>query len=301
MVTKEQLEESLNLVCGHCEVLNEELKTLKDEFEKLQGKLKRKLDTLSTPIKTEKKKFKVDEVESIEAMIEKLYREGKIEEAANCGHPKAMAELADRYLNGIDGVEKDWHKAMKWGEKAAEKNDPEGWYIVGYMMYSGKNGIKKDRKKALQYMLRSLESGQLPHEYCVYNCIGKIYLWGGNGVKEDPEEAMKWFQKIIDENRYGRRAQAYGHLAHAYHHGYGKKKDLKKARKYYEMALHSDDFLDSHQSERAWITYHYAKMLMKGLGGEKDHLKAIKWLQKSAELGDDDAIETLEKFENAWN
>eukprot|EP00948_MAST-09A_sp_MAST-9A-sp1_P000774 g774.t1 len=286
MVTKEELEK--------------ELKALKEKNKELEGKLKRKVDTLSTPINTEKKKIKVNEFESMEAMIEKLYREGKIEEAANFGHPKAILELANRYCDGRDGVKKDWHKAMKWGEKAAEKNDPLGCYLVGHMMYCGENGIRRDYNKALQYFLRSLESGQLPSCLSVYQKIGEIYALGSDGVKVDPEEAMKWYRKIIDEQRYGYMTDAYTVLARAYHHGVGKKKNLKKARKYYEIAINSEHVWLS-DGPRANAYCHYAEMLMKGEGGEKNPWKAFTWLQESAELGGVHAITILEKMENLWD
>eukprot|EP00948_MAST-09A_sp_MAST-9A-sp1_P000537 g537.t1 len=212
-----------------------------------------------------------------------------------------MAKLAESLRCGKDGVKMDWSKAMMWAEMAAQKNEPQGWYIAGLMMFYGMNGIKRDRSKALDYMFRSLESGNLPYECCAYGYIGESYIIGGDGVKTNPELAMKWFQRIIDEKRYGTKTLAHLYLAKAYQSGVGQKKNLKLAREYYKMTVNSPDFLKYIKSLHCAIIYYdYAKMLMKGLGGKQDPLNAIKWLQRSAELENKDAIKVLKKMKTVW-
>jgi len=70
--------------------------------------------------------------------------------AANKGNVRAQAVLGKRYYSGNEGIAQDFGKALKWLGKAAEKGDLSSQFDLG-QIYSAGNGIPKDDGKAFQY------------------------------------------------------------------------------------------------------------------------------------------------------
>jgi len=68
---------------------------------------------------------------------EKLYDEGKVLEAANLGYPEAMGEMARNYFEGANGFEKDYAKGIKLAMKAANEGDEVGMFYLGYCYLIG--------------------------------------------------------------------------------------------------------------------------------------------------------------------
>ena len=124
---------------------------------------------------------------------EKLYDEGKVLEAANLGYPEAMGEMARNYFEGANGFEKDYAKGIKLAMKAANEGDEVGMFYLGYCYLIG-SSVARNYAFALSWYER-IEEKNLGETY--YN-IGLIYHDGGFGVYQDYAKAVEYFCKAVD-------------------------------------------------------------------------------------------------------
>jgi len=67
--------------------------------------------------------------------------------AADQGHARAQASIADMYLNG-DGVPQDDAEAVRWYRLAADQGEASGQYGLGYM-YGVGQGVPQDDAAAV--------------------------------------------------------------------------------------------------------------------------------------------------------
>lgn len=108
---------------------------------------------------------------------------------AENGDSHAMVCLGVMYETG-DGVPKNELEALGWYTKAAQKNDPDGLYRLGYFCQNGLAGLKKDHKNAVACYKKSAELGS-KYGQGMY----ALYLWDGLVVKQDREAAVYWMKK----------------------------------------------------------------------------------------------------------
>lgn len=180
-------------------------------------------------------------------------------ELANEGDIQAMDKVAMAYLNGGDviheEVEPDPEKAVLWFEKMADAGSSNGMFNLG-LHYAKGYGVKRDFKKAAEWMKRALLAGdqdaeRLVGEYSrLAECLrlaeegdaeaqadlaaGYMSLGGSleqAGVGEDYKESVKWAQLAADQGN----GDGLWTLALAYEHGRGVEKDIEKAVRYYEQ------------------------------------------------------------------
>lgn len=122
-------------------------------------------------------------------------------------------------------------KAVEAYLKAAEKNDPEAQFAVGFLYQIGDripdNPLQKDTDSAIMWLQKA--ANQNFGDALIL--LGQIYL-DGLGVKEDKSKAIEYFQKALNNDKP---IAAY-YLGDIYQWGRGVSKDQKKAIKYYNIA-----------------------------------------------------------------
>ncbi len=71
--------------------------------------------------------------------------------ATNFGNADAQYDLARMYLDGI-GVNKDAAQAARWLHLAAEKNHAEAQALLGQLLFTGREGIARQRGLGLMWL-----------------------------------------------------------------------------------------------------------------------------------------------------
>lgn len=71
--------------------------------------------------------------------------------ATNFGNPDAQYDLARMYLDGV-GVGKDTTQAARWLHLAAEKNHAEAQALLGQLLFTGRDGVARQRGLGLMWL-----------------------------------------------------------------------------------------------------------------------------------------------------
>jgi enhanced entry protein LpnE len=144
--------------------------------------------------------------------------------AANKGNVDAQVLLAAYYwyLNTPEG----FSKAFSWYQKAANQNNPEGQYGLGYMYDTG-TGVPQNNETAMIWYKKAAEQGNSNAALA----IGYNYD-NGVGVKKDEAQAIQWYTKGADLGN----ASAQYNLGLMYEQGQGTTADINKASQYFEKA-----------------------------------------------------------------
>jgi exopolysaccharide production negative regulator len=80
--------------------------------------------------------------------------------ATNFGNPDAQYDLARMYLDGV-GVTKDAAQAARWLHLAAEKNHIEAQALLGQLLFTGREGVARQRGLGLMWLtLADQSAGQ---------------------------------------------------------------------------------------------------------------------------------------------
>lgn len=115
------------------------------------------------------------------------------------GDSKAQYKLGLCYYHG-QGVERDYHQAAEWLEKAAAQgdfaaNDMLGacYYLMGLDYYCGTDR-EQDYEKAIGYFRESAERGLLEAQYA----MGLNYALG-IGVEKDYQQGFAWLMAAIEQ------------------------------------------------------------------------------------------------------
>lgn len=103
-------------------------------------------------------------------------------EAANQGHPTALAYLANSYLFGVPPLKLDINKSLELYAKAVEKGSADAAQTLGSYYYYGTDQIPKDTEKALFWYEKALELGAVHMQ----SEINKI-----KGIEERKEPGSK--------------------------------------------------------------------------------------------------------------
>lgn len=186
-------------------------------------------------------------------------------QAAKQGAVGAQWRLGDMYEFG-DGVEIDFKAAAYWYEKAAEQGEAKAQWRLA-QLYENGEGVKFDIQTALKWYLKADAQNSSAAQWR----IGRIYLYG-KGVPQDYSLAKKWLDKansqedhpcahlllgymcrdalisnaspqeavehwLIASKHAHPIAEVSYNLGYAYYDGYGVKRNLKKAKEYFEKAI----------------------------------------------------------------
>jgi hypothetical protein len=246
----------------------------------------------------------------IETVAQEAYEKGDFpkalemyQKAAEQGNAEAMRNCGLMYHRG-EGTEKDMAKAFYWNEKAAQQGHREAQCACGWYYQNGE-GTKIDKVKALYWYEKAAEQGNVGAQF---SC-GKAYL-NGDGTACDLAKAKAWLQKAADQTEvlfYHTMAERILRENAAILNPQSEaassvSKAKTDAELYYEgqIAYDNKEFKRSFQiflplaekgMEQAQFML-YAQYYF-GEGVERDLEKAVLWLEKAKENGNETAKKLL--------
>jgi TPR repeat protein len=112
---------------------------------------------------------------------------GLFQEAEN-GYASAQFELGNRYLNGGEGLSKNYMEAIRWYRKAADQEHTDAQFNLA-QMYEDGTGVKKNMHEAVKWYTRSAEQGFAESQYR----LGQIYM--SHPIFFDRNLAERWLTK----------------------------------------------------------------------------------------------------------
>ncbi len=156
-----------------------------------------------------------------------------------------------------------WDKALEEFKVLAKKGEARSQFSVGLIYHLGR-GVKVDLKKAYTWYKKAA----LQHYAPAINNLGMMYL-NGEYVAQNRTVAFRLFKMASAEH-----AQAKDNMARSYEKGWGVKKDIKSAIRYFREAGDAGYIL-------GWI--HLAQLYEKGLDAPRNIDKAVVWYTKAAQ------------------
>ena len=201
-----------------------------------------------------------------EAEILRFYQE-----RAEAGDASSQKELADFYMYGMMGLEKNPPRAATWYIKAAEQGFADAQCALGNA-YLYADGVMINATKARGWFEKCLAQGN-PEAY--YG-LGRIY-WNGEGVPVKHEHAFELFSKGVEHND----VLSMWALGQMYFDGNYVDQDYRRAREYWYRATDKRGLLSAYA---LGLTYRDGK------GAEKSVVQALKWLNIAASRSMDRAV-----------
>jgi hypothetical protein len=113
-------------------------------------------------------------------------------QAADLGHPRAMAVLGNMYHEG-EGVTKDLGQAVKWYTAATTRGNRGAQYSLGGMYEEGE-GVPKNVVKAAQLYEASARQGMPEAQFA----LGLSYEFG-EGVARNRRTAIFWLDQVAKQ------------------------------------------------------------------------------------------------------
>lgn len=171
-----------------------------------------------------------------------------------------------------------YKKAIEYYQKAIDAKYPLGYYGMGCLYLTGSGyatGVKKDTKKAKEYLDKAYKAGRL--EAAIV--LGDMYKSGNIEGLEGPDaaKALEYFNEAAKSDSPHIRGMANEKIGFIYYDGVGDvKQDYKKALTYFELSLK-----DGFNEASADIGYMY----LYGIGLDKDESKAMEYLKKGSKAG----------------
>jgi TPR repeat protein len=146
---------------------------------------------------------------------------------ASAGDVDAMTWLGNSYLNGLNGVDKEYSKAASWFSKAKDSGDPRAFNQLG-LMYQQGLGVPRDWLQAMPLFVEAHEHGS---KVAAYN-IGYAYQ-KGLGPETNYTEAFKWY--AIAARRGS--PDAVNSIGYMFSNGLGVKEDSTEALGWFALAV----------------------------------------------------------------
>jgi hypothetical protein len=117
---------------------------------------------------------------AISVSAQSLVFSTSLENKAKSGDANAQVKLGKCYEYGL-GVEEDSETAVAWYKKAAEKNNPDGLFHYGLMMFTG-DGIAKNCKDGLNYLIQAKNNGQSEAQPTIIRLCSDFEAWGNYNI-----------------------------------------------------------------------------------------------------------------------
>lgn len=198
--------------------------------------------------------------------------------------------IGKMYCYGL-GIEQDYSQAFDWFLKSSKENNKFAQFSLANLYYYG-NGVEKDLSQAFLWYQRSASWGQ---PYASY-AVAQMYSKGEYVAKDDDTSQQYYKQALSGFLNLERKGQADENLFYKigmmYKNGLGTDIDVSKAIEYFQRS-----------ADNKWSSYQLGKLYLFGADGlEKDKEKAVRWLNKSTDAGNEYAqklLENMEQFENA--
>lgn len=181
--------------------------------------------------------------------------------------------LGKMYFLG-EGVKKDAKKAVEYLASAADNGVAMADILLGLLYYRG-DGVAKDIRKAIKYLKRSYSRGNAEAGYA----LGMIYF-EGDEVPEDEEKGIEYFRDAAKRDS----APAQCMMGILYHNGVGIEQDFEKAFLYLKLAA-------AQNSSKAQFVL--AGMYWKGVYVDKDPEEALSYLTLAVNQGSSEACFAL--------
>lgn len=188
------------------------------------------------------------------------------------------------------GTEQDYAQSFEWFLKSAQEGNKFAQYSLANLYYYG-NGVEKDLSQAFLWYRKSSEQGQPYASYAVAQMYDK-----GEYVSQSEETAQRYYKVALSgflelESKGQADDNLYYKLGAMYKKGLGTEIDIPKAIEYFEKS-----------TENMWSTYQLGRLYLFGAEElEKDKEKAVEWLTKSANDGNEYAqnmLDNMAQFEN---
>ena len=188
------------------------------------------------------------------------------------------------------GTEQDYAQSFEWFLKSAHEGNKFAQYSLANLYYYG-NGVEKDLSQAFWWYRKSSEQGQPYASYAVAQMYSK-----GEYVAENKETAQRYYKAALSgflelESKDQADDNLYYKLGSMFKNGLGTEIDIPKAIEYFEKS-----------TENMWSTYQLGRLYLFGAEElEKDKEKAVEWLTKSANDGNEyvqNMLNNIDDFEN---
>ena len=188
------------------------------------------------------------------------------------------------------GTEQDYEKAFQWFLKSSQEGHKFAQYSLANLYYYG-NGVEKDLSQAFLWYQKSASQGQPYASYAAAQMYSK-----GEYVAENKETAQRYYKAALSgflelESKDQADDNLFYKIGVMYKNGLGTEIDIPKAIEYFEKS-----------TENMWSTYQLGRLYLFGAEElEKDKEKAVKWLTKSANDGNEYAqnmLDNMAQFEN---
>lgn len=191
------------------------------------------------------------------------------------GNAEATYKLAEIYWKGLGGAEQSSKKALALFEKAAEKNYPPAFEILGDIYKSGKCDVRQNGQKALEYLTKYFECN--PNGSTAEDIV-EIYEKGCGEIKPDGRKALEYSYS------HDLHSDLYNCCTFDEKNG-GIKRDGLKMLKNYKRRLQKLLNLEAPKIIIANEMKNIAKIYEEGFDGiTPDRQKAEKFYKKIAEL-----------------
>ena len=188
------------------------------------------------------------------------------------------------------GTEQDYEKAFQWFLKSSQEGHKFAQYSLANLYYYG-NSVEKDLSQAFLWYQKSASQGQPYASYAVAQMYSK-----GEYVAENNETAQRYYKAALSgflelESKDQADDNLFYKIGVMYKNGLGTEIDIPKAIEYFEKS-----------TENMWSTYQLGRLYLFGAEElEKDKEKAVEWLTKSANDGNEYAqnmLDNMAQFEN---
>lgn len=181
--------------------------------------------------------------------------------------------------DGLDALGKgDYQNAYRILLSHGEAGDVDAQYNIGVMFEDGL-GRATDYQKAAKWLTLAAKQGDSDAQ----TRLGLLYE-KGLGVNADIEEAAKWYRASAQQgNVHGQSNLADYYIS---------KKDYQNAAVWLEKAG---------RQGHPYARYVLGVMYIKGFGVEKDLVKAKRWIEAAAAVGQPDALRLLKSQEGNFS
>ena len=198
--------------------------------------------------------------------------------SAEMNNKNGLFEYGKELLLG-EHIPQDKEKAVKLLEKAIKLENINAKRFLALELISGEH-LDQDIDKGLAMLTECADSG----DTCACYKLGKIYF-KGEIVLQDLDKAEKYLL-LAEDNEFTQYALGKLYLQK-------EKYDVQKAVDYFEKSA----------DKNMWSSYQLGRLYLFGSEGlEKDKTKAVEWLTKSANDGNEYAqnmLNNMAQFENA--
>ena len=200
-----------------------------------------------------------------------------VKRSAEMNNKNGLYEHGKALLLG-EHIHQDKEKAVKLLEKAIKLENINAKRFLALEYISGEH-LEQDTEKGLAMLTECADSGDA---FACYK-LGKTYLQG-EIIPQNPVEAEKHLL-LAEDNEFTQYALGKLYLQN-------EKYDIQKAVDYFEKSA----------DKNYWSSYQIGRLYLFGADGlEKDKEKAVEWLTKSANDGNEyarDMLDDIAKFEN---